>query len=1253
MPSRLHLFPCLVALVTACATAPAPPPLAPSSPTPEVDALVAAFWSDAPPPDVRARAEALLQKHPGDARLHEVAGYAALLDADNAAASLHGLAAATDLSGDATELYLYEHNLDAPRAEADAWRGLWRALADKHPRPSVRALATQRLALDAEAQGRFDEAARLTATLGVLGDWMLVGALDNDQGKGFLTEYPPEKKIDLAATVPGPLVPLAWRPAHVTRTGLIPLGELLWPREFAVAYLVTWVHSDVERTAELRFSSSDALRVWCNDVLVLSEESIASAEFDTLRAPVTLHRGWNQVLVKSAQRRGPWWLRVRVSDDKGATLAGLTTSLTPQKYAPGEARPDTKALPPPVLTGPDNRRRFVESRLRAHAGQDRLALEAMQSMLVEAPHNPLARYYGALAYWQNSELGQAIDLLDAGVAATGQAAFLMKRGRYYNQKQLYEKAQADLEAAVAKGAHGRVPRMELSSLYAQRGWQVDRCRVLDGIVAAWPDWAWPLGESAACKAALGYEDEAERLWQRLTRLQPGDASAWERLYVRAGERGDLAQMRRLGERLQAIDPFSVTYRVRLGDIARRGHDVARAEKLYREAQAIAPENPAPDQRLAELAYEHGRKEEALALWKQARERDPNDAALAQRIEFLQPTKLGLLEKYVPDDAAIKRALDAKPKRNPAAHDAMLLDVQASELNADGSARHVVTQVMTAFDEEGRDHLTLQHLPQEGTVKVLRAFSMSERGERQEASSIRGSQVRFRGITVGTRVVLQYVFYQSPPQYLPGAFIASWYFSGLNRQALSSRWVLLVPHGKKLAVHVVGGGWVREETAHDGDYVVRTFAADDVAPVVQESNMPSAVDLIPSVEVSTLEGWDDYVRWERALLVDVFHSNAQLDALVDKLTKDVKSPREQLDKLFHYAAQEVRYQQDYETTIAGVRPHAAPSVIERGYGDCKDKAVLLIQMAQRLGLRLRLALVRTMHVGHLRKDVPSQQFNHAIVYVPAQADIEQPYFMDPTVDGLDIGNLRSDDQGTTSLVIDPTSGSYQFIDIPYQAPEMQFDRHKIHIAVKSPTEVIANDEVTFRGMAAMALRRLMRSESTAKKVYEAISSALFPGTTLREAQSEGPGKDGDIWNPLSLMLDVDVSSAVQAEDSDWRLKLPATIELTHGTELKKRETPLFFGPPYSSRFDIEADLPDGFQVVHAPKDVTVEHACFSFARKTKIEGRRVTLSIDYRRRCSEVAVADYEPFRAAAQKAAQSLTEDLAFARLPTPTPKRR
>lgn len=1241
--------------------APAPPPsYGGSSPpsSPDVDALEEAIYAGSLTlGDAEARAREVLARHPDSGGAHEVAAYLAHLRGDEDASWIHFMRAAADLSSDATALYLWELSGDGPRAQYEELERLLSAIEQRHRDPAVRGLATYWHARLVGGAGRLAEAEALLAPLQLVRDWQVLGALDNDQGKGFLTAYSPEakveEKVDVAAEVAGPLVPLRWRRVErMGRLGTVPLADMLWPRDAGVAYLATWVKSDRERAAQLRLTSPAPVRAWCNGGLVLSDEHVEAGDFDNLIARVKLHAGWNQILIKSAQKHGDWRLRARFTDETGAPLDGIVTTATPRAFtpSPGPSNDDTDSVPGfPPSQGPKARQAFVAARLAARDGRHRVASSKLQELLASSPGALLVQYYGALADWDTGELGKAIDLFDHGVAAEPRAgAFLVKRARYYVQKQLYDKAQSDLQAAVALGPEQRRAQLDLADLYERRGWHVDRLRVLERTLRRWPDWQHALEERAQALSALGYDDEAERAFRRAQSVDPGWPAGLRGRFDLALRRHDLSSARRLLDELERLDPTVPEWSLRRGELERRLGRIERARAAFERAARMAPEWPRPLEHLADLLYEVGRTDEAAPIYARARERDPNNSFLAQRHEFLKPTRLGAIDALVPGDAEIDRALSAKVQALPGAQVVLRLDHEITEVHTDGSARRVITEVSEAIDEHGRDALTHTRLPSHGTLKVLRAYSVDARGERQEASSIRGAEVRFRNLQVGSKLVLQYVHYAPAERFLGNAWAATWFFQSPNRQHENGTWVLLTPRGR--TVHEEIHGPVTVERASERDQELRTYHAQHVAPLVPEQLMSPVGDLLARVEVSTVESWDAYVRWERALLADAFHTNPKLDALADKLLAGKSSPREKLDALYHHVTQEVRYQQDYEDTIAGVRPHAAPVVDERGYGDCKDKAVLLIQLGRRAGLRLDFAILRTTRYGHISREVPNQQFNHAIVYVPVQAGIEQPFFLDPTSDGLDVGNLRSDDQGATALVMEPESGAWQWREIPYQAPEVDYDTHTIKISVKSATEASATDEMSLRGQGAMVLRHWLRSGAQAKKLFEMLAAILFPGTTVKESHADAPD---DTWRPLTLSMEMDVSASIKPQDRNFRLALPGAFKLAQTMSLKKRETPLHLGPPDSERYDIEVLLPAGSSVVHAPVDFTVEHSCFTLKRTAHVAEGRLGVRIDYTRRCAHVEVASYPEFRDAVQRAVRSFDDEVVFGAKEEPAPPRK
>jgi hypothetical protein len=321
------------------------------------------------------------------------------------------------------------------------------------------------------------------------------------------------------------------------------------------------------------------------------------------------------------------------------------------------------------------------------------------------------------------------------------------------------------------------------------------------------------------------------------------------------------------------------------------------------------------------------------------------------------------------------------------------------------------------------------------------------------------------------------------------------------------------------------------------------------------------------------------------------------------------------------------------------------VIERGYGDCKDKALLLINLAAAVGIQARYALLRTVSAGRIQRNVPNQQFNHVIVYLPVQAGFERASFIDPTATDLDMGALSPDDQGATSLVLDIATGAYEFLDIPMSLPADNRETHRIRIELTSTTQGHAVDDMTVSGSGGMMLRRGLHNRERARKAIESEAAAMFSGALLTNLRAEN---DDDIWHPVGLHLELDVSNAIQAQDDRFRIKPPPMFQLGPAASLGQRQTPLWFGAPGAASFEMETILPEGYQSVRLPANLAIKHSCFSVTRSSHAEGRRVVVKLDAERTCASVEVADYAGFRAAVQGALRQLDDEIVFAKAAPP-----
>ena len=1205
-----------------------------------IDELARRFYADTiEPAAMRSEIERALARAPAHATLHEMAAHLAELRGDDEARWAHWLSAAADTRAPFTTIYLnraLSRNMTVAQQNASIL--LLEQMRRDHPSAEARFVASRRLIGLLEAREDLSGADAVAEELRVLSRWQVIGAFDNDQGRGFSAPYPPEERpVDLNARYRGMRDEVSWRPATLRdRLGNVRIGEVVAPSSWAVAYLVTHVRAPQARSAQLRMSIANGTKAWLNGQLVVDQERLGHGATDNVVIDVQLRAGWNRLLVKSAQDdSGSWRMSARLSDEHGETIAleeddqlhdfgAPATGELPANVSP--AAEAIAAVEPPL------RRVLLTHHDASRNGFEGDALADARTLLETAPHHPVVLYHAAMTHWTNDELGETMDLLNEGATRfADRAGFLWLRGAFYRERDRYDRAIEDLERAMELEPNARLAAMELAGTYDDRNWSEHECRTVDRVLVRHDDSAWAHRVRGVCAQDRGYRAEAREYYLRALALQPGNGWGLRRLSLLARWREDHEAAIGYARRLVAVHPWASSSRLLLADQLRFSGRRAEAREEYARLTEVNPDWSTPHRRLGTMAFEDGDDATALASWVEALARDPDDGALADRVDALRPAGEDPDRALMPGDDEIERALAAASELtiHPGAHTVLLLDDEVTTVQQDGSANRRITQVHLAVTTDGRDELIRTRVPP--NARILQAFSVAPDGARQEASSIRGGTVRFRGLDAGSRVVLQYIFHSAPPTFLPNHFVSSWVFQGTHRQLGVARWLVQVPAGRELAMHIQGAVEHTVQTGEERD--THLFMAANVPPFVPEPSAPALRDLIAMVTLSTLTDWQQYVDWERALLSEVFESNAQLRRLAAQLTEGASTPRERLDRIYRYASREIRYQQDYEETIAGVRPHSCPVVLERGYGDCKDKAVLMILLAREVGIDLRFTVLRTTRAGRVLRDVPNQQFNHAIVYVPRQDGIEAGFFMDPTTDGLDMGNLRPDDQGATALVLDPDDGSWAFEDIPYQSADMTYFRCELGVDVAGEERASARAECRVRGSTASRLRRLMRNHERATQVRQGIATTMFGGATVTDASEEHVE---DIDHPLELRLELDVSTALQTQGRDRRLPVPSPFTLGNATRLESRRLPLRLGPPSSSRWEVRVSAPPGGRIVRAPQSFSVEHPCFSVTRRSSVRGRVATITLETEVTCSEVSSEDYPELRRQAQRAATQL-----------------
>lgn len=224
----------------------------------------------------------------------------------------------------------------------------------------------------------------------------------------------------------------------------------------------------------------------------------------------------------------------------------------------------------------------------------------------------------------------------------------------------------------------------------------------------------------------------------------------------------------------------------------------------------------------------------------------------------------------------------------------------------------------------------------------------------------------------------------------------------------------------------------EPRREESDGRVRlTFAVDGLAAVEDaEPLAPGDVSQGPQVTFSTGESWGAVAR-RYSEVVDAQIGAPELGRIVAEAVAGAQSREQQVARLLAWLQSEIRYT-GVEFAEAAYVPRPPGMVLERKYGDCKDKATLFVALLREAGIPAHLALLNTGPGQDIEPELPGfGAFDHAIVHVPGNGRDGGELWIDPTDEFAAAGELPLADQGRLALIADAKTEA--LVTVPASAP----------------------------------------------------------------------------------------------------------------------------------------------------------------------------------------------------------------------------
>lgn len=365
----------------------------------------------------------------------------------------------------------------------------------------------------------------------------------------------------------------------------------------------------------------------------------------------------------------------------------------------------------------------------------------------------------------------------------------------------------------------------------------------------------------------------------------------------------------------------------------------------------------------------------------------------------------------------------------------------------------------------------------------------------------------------------------------------------------TRWTLFAPNLPAATV------------AATPDARTSTWAIMDLPAFEPRAGDPPYSRITPWVGVSSLASWDSFAAWYQRIATGSDTTGPGIALLADEIAQAHPDRAGRLRAAYERVSA-LRYVA-IELGVGAFRPRTPEQVWKQRYGDCKDKANLLVAVLEKLGIPAEFCLVN--RFSHTFTEWPSWQFNHALARVPAAPADGQPrdLWLDTTDRLVPFGIVAPGDLGRHALAFsrDFSKAAFHEITAAQEPPSVWKE-------LWTPgTDNRASVLLGADGAAAVDLRHLFLDLSPVQRALRLQSLYSTNGFTVTRIELGDPY---DLASPF----------VVKAEVNLLRAKLPPPLSVPGLAALFASETisrPVFWDEGRATRFvhaNGTLDLPAG-------------------------------------------------------------------------------
>jgi len=862
--------------------------------------------------------------------------------------------------------------------------------------------------------------------IGYINNYYIIGPFDNQGKSGFTKSYLPETEFSLKTIYSGKNQEVKWKTIKDYEKSFISFKNFINPKTDSLGFFLVFVKINKTGNYQIRFGTNNQYELFLDKKSILKSDNYDYLYYDKNILNIFLQKGTHTILIKLDDKYDDWGIYLRVLNKNGKfdkkniefilndsypktfpknRIISKSNDLIKQmekiknknyKYYIKRAVIEKNFIPYDKNSKPYPYEKYLEKAIE---------LAKTDSEKAEA-------YY--FAYIYNSNIIDVENYLDIAVKYNYFPAILKKINNSINSNKLYE-----IKNLIEQAQ--KIDRYDYELLFL-----INKYYILFGV-----DYLNRIitQYKKSKKISKYFEFQIDKLkFSNINKLIKIYEYNQKENYFTINDKKDLLSYylqnlefkkyekllnKKLKNNYLSFDynSMKITYLFSM----KRYNDLL---KLFKEREELLDDSPKLIKIIARSYQLLGDSKKSIDYYNKYLKLKPNDTKIKEYLAFISTNKKELwakkyIEKLEKNDINYK---EYQPKNIPIEK---LYEHIIIKVNDDFSFNMFKKAAIAINNSESVKRfkfLPMYYLPNServlnSSVKIIKAT-----GEIEEITDYQDKYYRSKSNGAFTNYslrgyylpnlekgdIIEYSYYLKNNNTYEDPFYAAVY--NLNSYIKIKRATFtFITDGKKLNFNL------KSNSENKNMYF---FEFKNLKEVKREPSSTGYSSNYKFLSVSSLSSWQEVINWYKGLLFkqDLLPQNIkkELHEGVDKIS-DLK---DKIKWIHNYLFEHTHYI-GIELGLNAYKPYSATEVLERKYGDCKDKANLFNSLLKEIGIESEIVLLRTNSLGQILSELPAnpKYFNHAISYIP-----KLNLFVDLTADKNGLFDLPFSDQEASGIIM---------------------------------------------------------------------------------------------------------------------------------------------------------------------------------------------------------------------------------------------